>query len=528
MPEKTLLDIYESRPDLKTEFPDVTQKGKSGDWTINDWWNQYGQKEMPDTTLVQPTPKKTFIMPSQLESATPLKTTEALPDVNNYQAIIAGSIPPEKTATQLEQEKSEASIKQTSTDIMSLLGEQEGKGAYEAGLREEKGMSQQEKEIQDLTSQMRSLQMESQARQIATEGGTQTTAHIAGAINQEQRKTAIQTLMLSAQLQVKQNNYALAESQIQRAISLKYQPIEDKIKVLQTQYNMNRDELERIDKKRADETASKIKQWEMQVDYAKEQETRAYNEKIQTSKDNNAIALEAAKGGAPESVINAIKDAETTLDAIGYATGFLDTDLQLSLAKLAQDNWSDPYSLGGDIVQKNLATGEIRTAVNIPRGGKSTQTEKDVSAYNQIVSELTGTMGSDGYVNTAKYSELKNKYPDVFKKYIVPEEWLNPNDPTARKFFLTSSQAIKKEEEEMTLDSILNQLKNQGNTREETKRYISERYEIEEKQLDTALDKYWEPVNFWSSVNRNISGVGKFTGTPFKSGAEWLINSLFK
>lgn len=32
------------------------------------------------------------------------------------------------------------------------------------------------------------------------------------------------------------------------------------------------------------------------------------------------------------------------------------------------DQWSEPYALGGDYVQKNLATGQVRTAVNMPAG----------------------------------------------------------------------------------------------------------------------------------------------------------------
>lgn len=37
--------------------------------------------------------------------------------------------------------------------------------------------------------------------------------------------------------------------------------------------------------------------------------------------------------------------------------------------QVKQDQWSAPYYLGGDIVQKNTKTGEIRTAVNVTGGG---------------------------------------------------------------------------------------------------------------------------------------------------------------
>ena len=40
---RTLISIYQSDPGLQKEFPDMMGKGISGNWTLNDWWNRYGE-----------------------------------------------------------------------------------------------------------------------------------------------------------------------------------------------------------------------------------------------------------------------------------------------------------------------------------------------------------------------------------------------------------------------------------------------------------------------------------------------------
>lgn len=67
-------------------------------------------------------------------------------------------------------------------------------------------------------------------------------------------------------------------------------------------------------------------------------------------------ALYASTGGDPHTV----SLIENTL---GLSPGSLKT-----LSDQNSQAWSDPYKLGGDYVQKNNLTGEIRTAVNMPAG----------------------------------------------------------------------------------------------------------------------------------------------------------------
>lgn len=50
----SLVDIWDSRPDLKEAFPEGTKLGTPDNIKLNDWWNQYGKKEYPDVALVSP------------------------------------------------------------------------------------------------------------------------------------------------------------------------------------------------------------------------------------------------------------------------------------------------------------------------------------------------------------------------------------------------------------------------------------------------------------------------------------------
>lgn len=70
--------------------------------------------------------------------------------------------------------------------------------------------------------------------------------------------------------------------------------------------------------------------------------------------------------------------------------------------------WSDPYPLGGDYVQKNLLTGEVKTAVNVPQGkaigggaagtagtgsGGATSTVRDPNSSDYLLNLMDSTRG---------------------------------------------------------------------------------------------------------------------------------------
>jgi hypothetical protein len=78
---KTLIQIYQSDPGLRKEFPDMTGKGVSGEWDLNDWWNRYGKVDYPNVTLVQPGDPK-------LKITKPVTTTPTAVATGDYSNLI--------------------------------------------------------------------------------------------------------------------------------------------------------------------------------------------------------------------------------------------------------------------------------------------------------------------------------------------------------------------------------------------------------------------------------------------------------
>jgi hypothetical protein len=91
--------------------------------------------------------------------------------------------------------------------------------------------------------------------------------------------------------------------------------------------------------------------------------------------------------------------------------------------------------IGEDGLVNNQTFG---TSTKTPTQGES----NNYTYTNEILPAFKAHTGQDGYVDTATYAEYKAKYPEIFKSLISPEEWLNPGDPTAKKFLQTSSQAV--------------------------------------------------------------------------------------
>lgn len=141
------------------------------------------------------------------------------------------------------------------------------------------------------------------------------------------------------------------------------------------------------------------------------------------------------------------KDIEDVIDMAkaGDKTAEEEIDLAIRLANLAN---ATPQGTSFEIGGQTIA------GVKPPTTYKPTQTESDLATYQDVANQLEASKGQDGYANTALYGQLKAKYPQVFK-WLAPEEWLNPNDATAKKYFQTTAGAIKKEEQD-PFEAIIN------------------------------------------------------------------------
>jgi len=175
------------------------------------------------------------------------------------------------------------------------------------------------------------------------------------------------------------------------------------------------------------------------------------------TKSNAADALEALSGIDPSTMS---EKAKAQVASVAETLGVDSTDIMSALQnswdqgilEAAQKATADTTIIerDGRQILINKTTGEdikdlgkIYVAPKASSGGGGlTEAEKKQAKYNDVVSQLQSSKGIDGYVNTDVYERLIKANPDL-RSWLPAEEWLNPNDPTAKKFFQTASQAIK-------------------------------------------------------------------------------------
>lgn len=199
-------------------------------------------------------------------------------------------------------------------------------------------------EIASLTEQYNALKAQRDQQIAATGDKMGSMNFINNQTAQIERNAAPQLNELSANinskaavLQALQGQFNEAQSFVNNAVNAYTADYEFKLNALKTFYDMNQDTIKNLDSKyqSAFNTALQLAQNEY---------TRANTE----AKEVGQLMIANPKAGI------SISDSLNTAYAKVAANGGTKT-------------WSDPYSLGGDLVQKNLQTGEIRTAVNVPK-----------------------------------------------------------------------------------------------------------------------------------------------------------------
>jgi hypothetical protein len=104
---------------------------------------------------------------------------------------------------------------------------------------------------------------------------------------------------------------------------------------------------------------------------------------------------------------------------------------------------------------------ENGNVVNTAKGGKVGKGKTPVITqdFGGVLESLRASAGVDGFANTKVYSDLLDTFRvkgqvSKFLSNFPPEEFLNPNDATAKKFFQTSSQAVKGDANE-AIDALI-------------------------------------------------------------------------
>lgn len=193
--------------------------------------------------------------------------------------------------------------------ILSDLEKIGGKTTRTLELEQASGIPEQDRRLQELTNQLNLLNAEAQAAQLKAEDMGETTSFVRGEQAQIERQRAVRALTIGAQAQAIQGNIALAQNQIDRAVTLEFEPAERRLKFLQEAYKFNQEDLTRTDKKRTEALNLLIGERE-----------RILNEQKAERSEILKIALKAAENGVSNLVLQGIQGAKTQEEALRIAT----------------------------------------------------------------------------------------------------------------------------------------------------------------------------------------------------------------
>jgi hypothetical protein len=324
-----VIDAYNNRPDvqamIKTKAGDAFTAGTEANTALNDWWNTTGNAE---------TNKTNVITPASLQPTAEMKTLTPSDGMDYYNKVFNDAIAGFGDTQQAVNDNTAKTQGQVD-EVASLSDILLGKTADTAAANETAGVNAERatntnltNQLNDTTAQINALARQAQAIPMQTqqegEKRIMTDAGAAPITAAGLRENAIKALtlgqqsdILNASLTNSSNRLIDAKDKAQQIIDLKYKPIEDKIKNLQDQLEMNKTYItDPAEKKLAEQQKIILDERTAKIADEKEKERIAAEQKIADTQSINNIALEAAKNGASQDIINAISGATDVRGAI--------------------------------------------------------------------------------------------------------------------------------------------------------------------------------------------------------------------
>ncbi|HCJ67559.1 MAG TPA: hypothetical protein DHV62_09660 [Elusimicrobia bacterium] len=216
------------------------------------------------------------------------------------------------------------------------------------------------------------------------EYGTQTTAHIAGQMSRAQKESLL-----------RQQALGVEEANLISRLGLEEKKREGQITKAQTLLGYSNDDIE-LSFKIQDKLESQKKDYLNRVEKISENAKAKLDDLLEMF---DGLDYNDLKPAEQQQLIELANSAGVPMDLLARGMKIeKDNFIYNRLQKEKTIEWSDPYLMGGDYVQRNLKTGEIRTAVNIPKGarGAGTELERMMKEFN-----LTPQQMVDTYVDAA-------------------------------------------------------------------------------------------------------------------------------
>lgn len=223
---------------------------------------------------------------------------------------------------------------QMKNDYQVLLDQLTNQTADQQAQEQAQGLPQLSKDYQDLinTSRTQTAKYLQGLQNIETRPGIRTEVNAQSQFLN--RQNAIDSMFTNSLISAKQGDITNAQAQVDRAISLKYDPIKQQIQNKMQFLELNYQDLSRADQKLAD---AKSKQWELQLKQIEQQ-------KSDETAVQNAIGQLASNGMPANAVALLSKSAKNLGDilsnpeALKYMSDPLDRQIkQAQLAKLREE-----------------------------------------------------------------------------------------------------------------------------------------------------------------------------------------------
>ncbi len=346
MAEQTLIDVYQSRPDVQETvqkaFPgqDPLTQGTAANTWLNDWWNAAGSKENPNVTLIQP---------SQIAPQTPLNIQNPQPGPDLGAAMVAGvnnnlqsyinQLTPQQTQTQKDYF---AGIEEVSGQLPALAG----RSAAQLAKEEELGLPGMNKEQADIRGQIATKIAEYNRLFTKVEGEPITMDSIIGEQAQIKRAMESEIGMLSARDQALSGRISTAQATADRAIDLKYDTLEKEIEIKLKQIELLEPRLSQEEKITALAQQAMLEDQRQQI-----QDKKNLDKQIQS------VLLTAVSNGAPANIQNAISRATTYEGAIQAAGSYLQERNTQIVGSADTGYYQIVTDAQGNVISKTLVTG---------------------------------------------------------------------------------------------------------------------------------------------------------------------------
>lgn len=208
---------------------------------------------------------------------------------------------------QSENKTVEQNLTQNNLDLQKLQNELSGKSADQLALEQQQGIPQISQKVLDLQAlaDQKALEYNLTPYSLQGQGRGITTGILRGQEAVKQRQLAVEGIFANAQLKAAQGNLQLAQSQVDRALTLKYEPILAKIDAQKQIIENSKFMLSRSDKKLADAKQAELDRQKQEQEQKREEEKGIQN-----------IVLTLAKYGVPQSVMQSVASSSSLNDAL--------------------------------------------------------------------------------------------------------------------------------------------------------------------------------------------------------------------